>query len=97
MERGGGGGRNTYHASRITSIILKLSRVTKKENESLTTSTSIPLSFDLRKSHVEKREKRARSWCHKNVFDVSVSSSITEISKENHASRVVIIVNHASR
>lgn len=30
-------------------------------------------------------------------FDVSVSSCITEISKENHASRVVKIVNHASR
>ena len=94
---GGGGGRNTYHASRITSIILKLSRVTKNENELLTTSTSIPLSFDLRKSHVEKREKGQEVAVIRMYFDVSVSSSITEISKENHALRVVFIVNHASR
>ena len=45
---------------------------------------------------------RARSWCHNYLLLISrcfllqMTLTITEISKENHASRVVKIVNHAS-
>ena len=45
---------------------------------------------------------RARSWCHNYLLLISlffllqITLTITEISKENHASRVVKIVNHAS-
>ena len=45
---------------------------------------------------------RARSWCHNYLLLISLcfllqmTLTITEISKENHASRVVKIVNHAS-
>ena len=45
---------------------------------------------------------RSRSWCHNYLLLISLcfllqmTLTITEISKENHASRVVKIVNHAS-
>ena len=45
---------------------------------------------------------KARSWCHNYLLLISLcfllqmTLTITEISKENHASRVVKIVNHAS-
>ena len=56
------------------------------------------------KSQVEEREKRARSWCHNYILISNVSASsfklmiltIMEISKENHMSRVLKIVNLAS-
>ena len=51
--KGGGGG----DLSRITPIFFQLSRITEKQNEMLTTLTSILLSFDLRKSEVEERQK----------------------------------------
>ena len=68
------------------------------------------LSFDLRKSEVEKGEKRAKSWCHNYLFLASlllVSNDIHQHRnfKENSVSRVVKIElthhaaspNHASR
>ena len=56
------------------------------------------------KSQVEEREKRARSWCQNYILISNVSASsfklmiltIMEISKENHMSRVLKIVNLAS-
>ena len=94
----GGGEPFMHHAD-----CLKLSCISK--NKILTTLTSILLSFDLKKSQVEEQEKRARSWCHNYILIFNVSASgfklmiltIMEISKENHMSRVLKIVNHASR
>ena len=50
----------SYHASRENKI------------KYLTTLTSILLSFDLRKSEVKERQKRARSWCHNYLFLTSL-------------------------
>ena len=55
MAEGVAGGGGTYHA-RITPIVEKCDKI-------LTTLASILLSFDLKKSEIEEREKRARSWC----------------------------------
>ena len=49
-----GGGRG--YLSRITPIMEKYDKIS-------TTLASILLSFDLRKSDVEEREKRIGSWC----------------------------------
>ena len=48
-----------------------LSYRASRKNKVLTT-TSILLSFDLRKSEVEEREKRARSSCHTYLFLLSL-------------------------
>ena len=55
IEQAGKGGGGDL--SRITPIFFQLSRITEKQNEMLTTLTSILLSFDLRKSKVEERQK----------------------------------------
>ena len=57
----GGGG----YLSRITPIM-------EKYNKILTTLASILLSFDLRKSEVEEREKTGRIWCHNYLFLMSL-------------------------
>ena len=79
----------SYHASR------------KNYSKILTILTTLRLSFDLSKSGVKVQEKRARSWCHNYIFLMSLllvsnDINITEISKENQASRFVKIVNHSS-
>ena len=55
-------------SSNTKNVFFKLSRITKK----ILTATSTLLSFDLRKSVVEEREKRERSWCHNYLFLVSL-------------------------
>ena len=64
----------------------------EKYNNILTTSTSILLSFDLRKSEVEEREKRTKCWCL-----LLVSNDIDHHGNFKRRSHVVKIVNHASR
>ena len=67
----------SYHASR------------KNKNKTLTTLTSIlSPSFNLKKSEVEELRTRKKS---KKLLQFQMIVNITEISKENHASRTVKI------
>ena len=67
-EKQGGKRLDTYHASRR----FFLSYYASQKSEILTTLTGVLLSFDLRKSEVEEREKRARSGCHNCLFLMSL-------------------------
>ena len=58
---------SSYHASRKNKIL---------------TATSILLSFDLRKSEVEEREKRERSWCHNYLFLMSLLLVSNNINRQ---------------
>ena len=60
--KGGGGVPITHHADFFSSYHAS------RKNKISTTSRSILLSFDLRKSEVEEREERAISWCHNYLF-----------------------------
>ena len=81
----GAGEGDTYHASRITPIM-------EKYDKTLTTLASILLSFDLRKSEAEEREKRARSWCL-----LLVSNDINRYGNFKGKSRVTRCENSKSR
>ena len=81
----GAGEGDTYHVSRITPIM-------EKYDKTLTTLASILLSFDLRKSEAEEREKRARSWCL-----LLVSNDINRYGNFKGKSRVTRCENSKSR
>ena len=70
IQQGGKGGFHITHVSRRVFGSYHASRENKIKY--LTTLTSILLSFDLRKSEVKERQKRARSWCHNYLFLTSL-------------------------
>ena len=70
IQQGGKGGFPITHVSRRFFGSYHASRENRKNIFNYI--TSILLSFDLRKSEVKERQKRARSWCHNYLFLMSL-------------------------